>query len=92
MDIAEFSRRALEHRLREAFARPGAGKPHEIEILSACETLWTFIVNAVRALAAPVDADGLRFEGVIPLDETTNRRISFHLQPERRLLVAICLG
>ncbi|MCR4256853.1 MAG: hypothetical protein NUW08_04060 [Candidatus Uhrbacteria bacterium] len=92
MDIAEFSRRALEHRLREAFARPGAGKPHEIEIPTACETLWSFIANAVRALAAPVDADGLRFEGVILLDETTKRRISFHLQPERRLLVATCLG
>ncbi len=91
MDIAEFSRRALEHRLREAFARPGADKPHEIEILSACETLWTLIVNAVRAVAAQVDTCGLRFEGEVRFDEHTRRQIAFHLHPERRLLVATCL-
>lgn len=90
MDIAEFSRRALEHRLREAFAKPGVGKPHEIEIPSACETLWQLLENAVRALAKPVDADGRRFEGEILLDETTVREIEFRLEPQQRRVVATC--
>ncbi|KAA0206596.1 hypothetical protein EDM68_01840 [Candidatus Uhrbacteria bacterium] len=91
MDVAEATRRALGDHLREAFAKPGAGKPHRI-FIPLCDTLWSHVQPSIVALgAAPDPAKRHSFKGEIEVDPGTRRLIRFRFYGHRRILVAHCL-
>lgn len=88
MDVAEACRRALGDRLREAFAKPGSGKPHRI-FIPLCEELWVHVRSSIEALGA--QPDGREYLGEIEVAPDTPRIIRFRFYHHRRVLVAQCL-